>query len=349
MGVNIDRVVVLTFLLGGLLAGAAGTLFGIFFEAARYNIGFLPGHQGVHRGRAGRHRQHPRRAAGRAAPRAARELGRDRARRRVEGRVRLHRARARADVPADRPARREPRRGRGHEPPRTRLAVAGCRRRAGGPVVGPPAAWWRSARSSRPRCWRSSSWYPAHARPRWQSVLFFPVGDLRPAGPRASTSSSARPACSTSATWRSTRSAPTRRPSSRPTAGWSAWEALVARRSSWRWSRAWCSARPTLRLRGDYLAIVTLGFGEIVRIVGPEHASRSGEARGITGIPHPSGVAGVEFGLDPLPYYYLDAGRDRAGDRGHRAPQPLAGRAGVGRRSGRTRTRPRRWACPRSR
>jgi branched-chain amino acid transport system permease protein len=43
MGVNIDRVVMLTFLLGGLLAGAAGSLYGIFFESARYNIGFLPG------------------------------------------------------------------------------------------------------------------------------------------------------------------------------------------------------------------------------------------------------------------------------------------------------------------
>jgi branched-chain amino acid transport system permease protein len=43
MGVNIDRVIMLTFLLGGLLAGAAGGLYGIFFENARYNIGFLPG------------------------------------------------------------------------------------------------------------------------------------------------------------------------------------------------------------------------------------------------------------------------------------------------------------------
>jgi branched-chain amino acid transport system permease protein len=43
MGVNIDKVVVLTFLLGGLLAGAAGALFGVFFEYAKYNIGFLPG------------------------------------------------------------------------------------------------------------------------------------------------------------------------------------------------------------------------------------------------------------------------------------------------------------------
>ncbi|HET7654234.1 MAG TPA: branched-chain amino acid ABC transporter permease [Acidimicrobiales bacterium] len=43
MGVDIDRVIFLTFLLGGLLAGAAGSLYGIFFESARYNIGFLPG------------------------------------------------------------------------------------------------------------------------------------------------------------------------------------------------------------------------------------------------------------------------------------------------------------------
>ena len=43
MGVDIDRVVALTFLLGGLLAGAAGFLNLLFFETARFNIGFLPG------------------------------------------------------------------------------------------------------------------------------------------------------------------------------------------------------------------------------------------------------------------------------------------------------------------
>ena len=43
MGVNIDRVVLLTFFLGGLLAGAAGTLYGLYAESVRYNIGFLPG------------------------------------------------------------------------------------------------------------------------------------------------------------------------------------------------------------------------------------------------------------------------------------------------------------------
>lgn len=43
MGVNIDRVISLTFLLGGILAGAGGALFGVFAELARYNIGFLLG------------------------------------------------------------------------------------------------------------------------------------------------------------------------------------------------------------------------------------------------------------------------------------------------------------------
>jgi len=61
---------------------------------------------------------------------------------------------------------------------------------------------------------------------------------------------------------------------------------------------------PTLRLRGDYLAIVTLGFGEIVRITAV-NTDEIGGARGITPIPHPPPLFGLEFLLDPLPYYYL--------------------------------------------
>jgi branched-chain amino acid transport system permease protein len=64
---------------------------------------------------------------------------------------------------------------------------------------------------------------------------------------------------------------------------------------------------PTLRLRGDYLAIVTLGFGEIVRLIALNSGSL-GEARGITGIPHPTPVRGLDFGLKPLPYVYLVLG-----------------------------------------
>jgi branched-chain amino acid transport system permease protein len=64
---------------------------------------------------------------------------------------------------------------------------------------------------------------------------------------------------------------------------------------------------PTLRLRGDYLAIVTLGFGEIIRITA-RNSDPLGGPRGISGIPHPPGIASLhlKFGiLDPKPYYWL--------------------------------------------
>jgi ABC-type branched-subunit amino acid transport system ATPase component/ABC-type branched-subunit amino acid transport system permease subunit len=60
----------------------------------------------------------------------------------------------------------------------------------------------------------------------------------------------------------------------------------------------------TLRLRGDYLAIVTLGFGEIVRIIATSWDKVTNGPSGITGIPHPS-LLGVDFGLDPRPYVAL--------------------------------------------
>ena len=87
------------------------------------------------------------------------------------------------------------------------------------------------------------------------------------------------------------------------TAGWSAWEA-VALAIVLASIAGVALGAPTLRLRGDYLAIVTLGFGEIARIVA-QNSGTLGEARGITGIPHPSSVFGTRFALDPLPYYYL--------------------------------------------
>jgi branched-chain amino acid transport system permease protein len=63
-----------------------------------------------------------------------------------------------------------------------------------------------------------------------------------------------------------------------------------------------------LRLRGDYLAIVTLGFGEIVRRIAINTNSLGGP-RGISGIPHPPSIGHVKaltYGvLDPKPYYYL--------------------------------------------
>ena len=43
-----------------------------------------------------------------------------------------------------------------------------------------------------------------------------------------------------------------------------------------------------LRLRGDYLAIVTLAFGEIIRLVIINWQSLTGGPNGVTGIPRPT-------------------------------------------------------------
>ena len=83
---------------------------------------------------------------------------------------------------------------------------------------------------------------------------------------------------------------------------------------------------PVLRLRGDYLAIVTLAFGEIIRVVVLNWASLTGGPNGISGIPRPSffglpfsmggepGSFAHAFGLEPSPshrvifLYYLILG-----------------------------------------
>jgi ABC-type branched-subunit amino acid transport system permease subunit len=64
---------------------------------------------------------------------------------------------------------------------------------------------------------------------------------------------------------------------------------------------------PTLRLRGDYLAIVTLGFGEIVPVVFLNADTYTNGTNGITGIAQPDlyGLFGLHgFGFPtPLPDY----------------------------------------------
>jgi branched-chain amino acid transport system permease protein len=62
---------------------------------------------------------------------------------------------------------------------------------------------------------------------------------------------------------------------------------------------------PTLRLRGDYLAIVTLGFGEIIRL-SAKNLEWLGGSRGISGISKPPSFGPLKFGvIDAKPYYYL--------------------------------------------
>jgi branched-chain amino acid transport system permease protein len=47
----------------------------------------------------------------------------------------------------------------------------------------------------------------------------------------------------------------------------------------------WAVGLPSLRLRGDYLAIVTLGFGEIIRVI-ILNVDAIGGARGLSGVPN---------------------------------------------------------------
>ena len=70
-----------------------------------------------------------------------------------------------------------------------------------------------------------------------------------------------------------------------------------------------CLGIPALRVRGDYLAIVTLGFGEIVRIVFTNLDRWTGGPNGLIGIAHPRfwlpGRGSVDFGVSSAPYYLL--------------------------------------------
>ena len=74
--------------------------------------------------------------------------------------------------------------------------------------------------------------------------------------------------------------------------GWSFWEALPVS-GALAASFGILLGYPILRLRGDYLAIVTLGFGEIIRIILVNWTEFSGGPNGISSIPRPS-----FFGLD---------------------------------------------------
>jgi len=56
---------------------------------------------------------------------------------------------------------------------------------------------------------------------------------------------------------------------------------------------------PSLRLRGDYLAIVTLGFGEVIRIV-ILNIDELGGARGLSGIPNVLQSGGIKH----LPFFW---------------------------------------------
>ncbi|MEN2383977.1 high-affinity branched-chain amino acid ABC transporter permease LivM [Comamonas sp. A7-5] len=81
-------------------------------------------------------------------------------------------------------------------------------------------------------------------------------------------------------------------------AGWTFWEALpLAGAASALFG--FVLGFPVLRLRGDYLAIVTLGFGEIIRLLLTNLTSFTGGPDGISSIPKPT-VLGLPMTRSPL-------------------------------------------------
>lgn len=66
---------------------------------------------------------------------------------------------------------------------------------------------------------------------------------------------------------------------------------------------AWLVGIPSLRLKGHYLAMATLGFGMIVHIILSEEIAWTGGPSGLTGIPGLK-IAGYRFKSD-LSWYYL--------------------------------------------
>ena len=80
-------------------------------------------------------------------------------------------------------------------------------------------------------------------------------------------------------------------------AGWSFWEALPLAGASAALF-GYVLGFPVLRLRGDYLAIVTLGFGEIIRLLLINLNDWTGGPDGISGIPKPT-FFGYEMSRNP--------------------------------------------------
>ena len=79
--------------------------------------------------------------------------------------------------------------------------------------------------------------------------------------------------------------------------GWTFWEALPLA-GAMAATFGFVLGFPVLRLRGDYLAIVTLGFGEIIRLLLINLTSFTGGPDGISGIPKPT-VFGLELTRNP--------------------------------------------------
>ena len=103
---------------------------------------------------------------------------------------------------------------------------------------------------------------------------------------------------------------------------------------------------PILGIRGDYLAIATLGFGEIIRILSVSDLLRPclGGPQGITNVPKPIDGAAGRSALGPEPDLLHRSDLRGASSPSSRSGCAIRASAARGSRSARTRTWPRRSA-----
>ncbi len=85
--------------------------------------------------------------------------------------------------------------------------------------------------------------------------------------------------------------------------GWNPWLALVAAIAITILG-AWIIGKPTLKLKGHYLAMATLGFGFIVQILMSELTTLTGGPQGISGIPKLA-LGGFRFSGDFQLYFLV--------------------------------------------
>ena len=190
MGVNIDRVVMLTFLLGGIMAGGAGLLYLVTLERTTFNVGFFIGIKAFTAAVLGGIGNLRGALVGGLLLGLIENYGSAIFGTAVARPDRLRRARPRAAVPADRPPRRAARAGEGLMGIR-RPASARAARGRWSVVVGWCATRWRAAASvagrwlvvsaAARRCCRTSPTCPCSRifdtpGSDFASVLFYPVG-----------------------------------------------------------------------------------------------------------------------------------------------------------------------------
>ena len=185
----------------------------------------------------------------------------------------------------------------------------------------------RAARSTAGACWAGRG-RCEHARERRVlGVRRRRRRHLHAPRARASSSSSASPACSTSATSPSWRSAPTRWRSSSSRPGWSMWLAaplaILAAAAA-----GVVLGLPTLRLRADYFAIATIAFSEIVRYVATNEDRLTGGSQGTINLAGAGEAVVLQRAVGALPELGADG-----------APPRLEGRHDARRRLGSSRSR----------